>query len=283
MPHRECNEESRDKRPREGHIKHVTAEEKQPLRRMRSPPRNRITGSFRQRFGGRVNRPRFIRDDHSFRKPRFSFGFQRYHSFTPRPRFHWRDQSGPPGPPGPPQDPSGPNSQYSDQRNMDRNSPVKSSPKGHTISCYVSAQTAVLWRCVGVGALRSSAGASREEKQPVSFTVAQKKERSHSREGERERERELPSTVSRAAARNRTIQQKRKEIEQVYRQDCDTFGVVVKMLIAKDPSLERPIQSSLQENLREIGLRCVEAMQEFIEDYDTREPSTVIRTHAPLS
>lgn len=70
---------------------------------------------------------------------------------------------------------------------------------------------------------------------------------------------------------------------QVYRQDCDTFGVVVKMLIAKDPSLEQPIQSSLQENLREIGLRCVEAMQEFIEEYDSREPSTVIRTHAPLS
>eukprot|EP00063_Salmo_salar_P015502 XP_013990337.1 PREDICTED: periphilin-1-like isoform X3 [Salmo salar] len=265
MPHREYNEESRDKRPRKGPIKHVTEEEKRPLRRMRSPSRHRITGSFRQRFGGRFNRPRFIKDDHSFRKPRFSFGFQRYHSFTPRPLFHWRDQSGPPVPPGTPQDPSGPNSQYSDQRNMDRNSPAKSSPKGHT------------------SALRSSAGPSREEKQPVSFTVAQKKERSHSREGERERDRELPSTVSRAAARNRTIQQKRKEIEQVYRQDCDTFGVVVKMLIAKDPSLEQPIQSSLQENLREIGLRCVEAMQEFIEEYDSREPSTVIRTHAPLS
>nr|ACM08929.1 Periphilin-1 [Salmo salar] len=265
MPHREYNEESRDKRPRKGPIKHVTEEEKRPLRRMRSPSRHRITGSFRQRFGGRFNRPRFIKDDHSFRKPRFSFGFQRYHSFTPRPRFHWRDQSGPPVPPGTPQDPSGPNSQYSDQRNMDRNSPAKSSPKGHT------------------SALRSSAGPSREGKQPVSFTVAQKKERSHSREGERERDRELPSTVSRAAARNRTIQQKRKEIEQVYRQDCDTFGVVVKMLIAKDPSLEQPIQSSLQENLREIGLRCVEAMQEFIEEYDSREPSTVIRTHAPLS
>uniref|UniRef100_A0A4W5LJK4 Uncharacterized protein n=1 Tax=Hucho hucho TaxID=62062 RepID=A0A4W5LJK4_9TELE len=105
-------------------------EEKRPLRRMRSPPRHRITGSFRQRFGGRFNRPRFIRDDHSFRKPRFSFGFQRYHSFTPRPRFHWRDQSGPPGPPQ--AHPSGPNSQYNDQRNMDRNSPARSSPKGHT-------------------------------------------------------------------------------------------------------------------------------------------------------
>ncbi|CAB1336137.1 unnamed protein product, partial [Coregonus sp. 'balchen'] len=134
-------------------------EEKRPLRRMTGP---RITGSFRQRFGGRFYRPR---DDHSFRKHHFSFGFQRYHSFTSRPRFHWREQSGPPGPPGPPQ---GPNSQYNDQRNMDRNSPTRSSPKEHT------------------SALRSSAGASREkEKQPVSFT----KERSHSREGERERDR----------------------------------------------------------------------------------------------
>lgn len=51
------------------------------------------------------------------------------------------------------------------------------------------------------------------------------------------------------------------------------FGFVVKMLIKKDPSLERPIQSSLQQNLRDIGKRCVEAMEKFIEDYDSREPS----------
>ncbi|XP_014000822.1 periphilin-1 isoform X1 [Salmo salar] len=224
-------------------------EAKQPFRRMRSPPRPRITGSFRPRFGGRFFRPRFIRDDHSFRKPRFSFGFQRYHPFTPRPRFNWRDQS------GPPQGPPCPNNQYNDQRNMDRSGPARAStPKEHS------------------SALRSSAGPSREkEKQPVSFIVAQEKERSHSKE--RERDRELPSTISRATARNRAIQQKRREIEQVYRQDCDTFGVVVKMLIAKDPSLERPIQPSLKENLGEIGLRCVEAMQQFIEEYDTREPS----------
>ncbi|XP_038864569.1 uncharacterized protein LOC120059518 isoform X2 [Salvelinus namaycush] len=221
-------------------------EEKQPFRRMRSPPRPRITGSFRPRFGGRFCRPRFIRDDHSFRKPRFSFGFQRYHPFT---RFNWRDQS------GPPQGPTCPNNQYNDQRNMDRSGPTRTStPKEHS------------------SAVRSSAGPSRKkEKQPVSFIVAQEKERSHSKE--RERDRELPSTISRATARNRAIQQKRGEIEQVYRQDCDTFGVVVKMLIAKDPSLELPIQPSLKENLGEIGLRCVEAMQKFIEEYDNREPS----------
>lgn len=47
------------------------------------------------------------------------------------------------------------------------------------------------------------------------------------------------------------------------------FGLVAKMLIEKDPALERPIQSSLQENLRDIGKRCVEAMEKFIEDYDS--------------
>lgn len=60
---------------------------------------------------------------------------------------------------------------------------------------------------------------------------------------------------------------------QVYYQECEMFGFVVKMLIKKDPSLERPIQSSLQQNLRDIGKRCVEAMEKFIEDYDSRELS----------
>ncbi|XP_014000823.1 periphilin-1 isoform X2 [Salmo salar] len=145
--HKERSEESRDKRPSDVPIKHNIEEAKQPFRRMRSPPRPRITGSFRPRFGGRFFRPRFIRDDHSFRKPRFSFGFQRYHPFTPRPRFNWRDQS------GPPQGPPCPNNQYNDQRNMDRSGPARAStPKEHS------------------SALRSSAGPSREkEKQPVSF------------------------------------------------------------------------------------------------------------------
>ncbi|KAK6473973.1 periphilin-1-like isoform X1 [Huso huso] len=84
---------------------------------------------------------------------------------------------------------------------------------------------------------------------------------------------EPSSLVARAALRNRAIQRKRKEIEEVYKQDCETFGIVVKMLIAKDPSLEQSVQFSLQENLKEIGFRCVEAMQDFICDYDSRCPS----------
>ncbi|XP_038294412.1 periphilin-1 isoform X14 [Canis lupus familiaris] len=41
-------------------------------------------------------------------------------------------------------------------------------------------------------------------------------------------------------------------LHEVYRQDCETFGMVVKMLIEKDPSLEKSIQFALRQNLHEI-------------------------------
>ncbi|XP_051758932.1 uncharacterized protein LOC127517410 [Ctenopharyngodon idella] len=81
-----------------------------------------------------------------------------------------------------------------------------------------------------------------------------------------------------AAARNRAIQKKQEQIEEVYRQDCDTFGMVVKMLVAKDPSLEKSIQPSLRENLRDIGMRCIKAMEQFIHEYDSPELDTPTST-----
>ncbi|XP_025064006.1 periphilin-1 isoform X3 [Alligator mississippiensis] len=54
----------------------------------------------------------------------------------------------------------------------------------------------------------------------------------------------------------------------VYRQDCETFGMVVKMLIDKDPSLEKSIQFALRQNLHEIGERCIEELKHFIAEYD---------------
>ncbi|XP_058046117.1 periphilin-1 isoform X1 [Ahaetulla prasina] len=69
--------------------------------------------------------------------------------------------------------------------------------------------------------------------------------------------------------RSKAIAQKTKEIEQVYRQDCETFGAVVKMLIEKDPALEKPVQFSLRQNLHEIGERCVEELKHFIAEYDS--------------
>ncbi|XP_054941655.1 periphilin-1 isoform X4 [Physeter macrocephalus] len=91
---------------------------------------------------------------------------------------------------------------------------------------------------------------------------------------------------SQLTSRSKAIASKTKEIEQkviickgerpsllssylVYRQDCETFGMVVKMLIEKDPSLEKSIQFALRQNLHEIGERCVEELKHFIEEYDT--------------
>uniref|UniRef100_A0A8C9AD63 Periphilin-1 C-terminal domain-containing protein n=1 Tax=Prolemur simus TaxID=1328070 RepID=A0A8C9AD63_PROSS len=74
---------------------------------------------------------------------------------------------------------------------------------------------------------------------------------------------------SQLTSRSKAIASKTKEIEQVYRQDCETFGMVVKMLIEKDPSLEMSIQFALRQNLHEIGERCVEELQHFIAEYDT--------------
>ncbi|KAM8981284.1 periphilin-1 isoform X2 [Sarcophilus harrisii] len=69
-------------------------------------------------------------------------------------------------------------------------------------------------------------------------------------------------------SRSKAIASKTKEIEQVYRQDCETFGMVVKMLIDKDPSLEKSVQFALRQNLHEIGERCIEELKHFITEYD---------------
>ncbi|XP_046895200.1 periphilin-1-like isoform X2 [Hypomesus transpacificus] len=240
LRHRDRNQRSVDHRLDEGHSKRPPQDKRSPFRRVRSPSRPRVSSSFR---------PSFIRDDRVFRKPNFSFGFQRYNHFTPRPQYSWRDQPGP----RPSSSTLPPSSQnVSKQRTAKSSSPATSKEHSSTH--------------------RLSKGSSREKEKPsLSITVSQ--DTKGGEKESRERVREIPSTVSRAAARNRAIQEKRREIEEVYRQDCDTFGVVVRMLIAKDPSLELSIQTSLQDNLKEIGLRCVDAMQQFITDYDSKEPS----------
>lgn len=68
--------------------------------------------------------------------------------------------------------------------------------------------------------------------------------------------------------RRKAIVSKTKEIEQAYYQDCETFGTVVKMLVEKDPSLERSIQFALRQNLHEISERCVKELRQFIAEYD---------------
>nr|XP_017213052.1 uncharacterized protein LOC100332221 [Danio rerio] len=103
------------------------------------------------------------------------------------------------------------------------------------------------------------------DRSSLSFTVLRKAKR------------ESASSVT----RKRAIKKKQEQIEEVYRQDCDTFGMVVKMLVEKDPSLEKPIQLSLRENLRDIGTRCIQAMEQFIQEYDSRERGAASTSRRP--
>nr|XP_020441077.1 periphilin-1-like [Monopterus albus] len=234
-------------------------DEKRPIRRVRSPSRPRAwkSSSYKLKFGGTFYRPGFPRHDHSAYKP--GYGSSKYHHFIPKTSFLQRDQH--------------PKLHHVTLRERERENEKEryeqkdsaegsSSPKQHN-STRPSFHRSTSSRDKG-----------------VQFTVSQSdknqsRERDHRRTKSKERERSrdgaLLSTGSQMVVRDRAIQQKRREIDKVYYQECEMFGLVVKMLIEKDPSLERPIQSSLQENLRDIGKRCVEAMEKFIEDYDSRE------------
>jgi hypothetical protein len=61
------------------------------------------------------------------------------------------------------------------------------------------------------------------------------------------------------------VREKKDDIEKAYRQDCETFATVTKMLINKDPGLEDRIQFSLRENLKDIGKRCIHELRSFID------------------
>ncbi|KAM3849197.1 periphilin-1-like [Diretmus argenteus] len=107
------------------------------------------------------------------------------------------------------------------------------------------------------------------------------KEEAHPPEGEKEEpllaamvEESHKSSDEFQERRAQAIAAKAQEIEKVYRQDCETFGMVVKMLVAKDPNLEKQLQVPLRENLGEIRERCLEDLKHFIVDLDevVRQP-----------
>ncbi|XP_028814725.1 periphilin-1 [Denticeps clupeoides] len=68
--------------------------------------------------------------------------------------------------------------------------------------------------------------------------------------------------------RAQAIAAKALEIEKLYRQDCETFGMVVKMLVSKDPGLEKQLQAPLKENLNELRERCLEGLRQFVTELD---------------
>ncbi|XP_050933504.1 periphilin-1 isoform X4 [Lates calcarifer] len=107
------------------------------------------------------------------------------------------------------------------------------------------------------------------------------KEENHPPEAEKEEplvapvvEESQKSTDNFQERRALAIAAKAQEIEKVYRQDCETFGMVVKMLVAKDPNLEKQLQVPLRENLGEIRERCLEDLKHFISELDeaVRQP-----------
>lgn len=55
---------------------------------------------------------------------------------------------------------------------------------------------------------------------------------------------------------------------QHYRQDCETFRTVVKMLVAKEPSLDNVLQAPLDENLLEMKHRCLDSLRHFVKELD---------------
>lgn len=55
---------------------------------------------------------------------------------------------------------------------------------------------------------------------------------------------------------------------QHYRQDCETFRTVVKMLVSKEPSLDNLLQAPLDKNLSEMKQRCLDSLKHFVKELD---------------
>lgn len=216
---------------------------KRPIRRVRTPPRPtaRLPRSFNPKFAGKL-------EDHAahhrYPHPKFHYPGRDHHlTITKRLAAAPKREE-----------------RYDDQRK--RGGKSSNTKQNNSFRVF----------------LPRSTSSKDKDKQFVSKSDRSKSRESDHRgsrssERERNRDEEHPSAASQAAARDRAIQKKRKEIDEVYYQECEMFGLVVKMLIAKDPSLEVPIQASLQQNLRDIGARCVKAMEKFIAEYDSRESS----------
>ncbi|XP_019748931.1 periphilin-1-like [Hippocampus comes] len=70
------------------------------------------------------------------------------------------------------------------------------------------------------------------------------------------------------ARRSEAIKAKALEIEKHYRQDCETFVTVVKMLVSKEPTLEDLLHSALNANLSEMKQNCFAALRHYLKELD---------------
>lgn len=72
------------------------------------------------------------------------------------------------------------------------------------------------------------------------------------------------------------IKDKKEEIERAYRQDCETFAAVTKMLVSKDPELDDRLQKCLRDNLKDIGQRCILELKDSIESIRAQGTGSMI-------
>ncbi|XP_061534005.1 periphilin-1-like [Phycodurus eques] len=70
------------------------------------------------------------------------------------------------------------------------------------------------------------------------------------------------------ARRSEAIKAKALEIEKHYRQDCETFVTVVKMLVSKEPTLENLLHGALNANLSEMKQNCFAALRHYVKELD---------------
>ncbi|XP_035675850.1 serine/arginine repetitive matrix protein 1-like isoform X5 [Branchiostoma floridae] len=80
-------------------------------------------------------------------------------------------------------------------------------------------------------------------------------------------------TLSKEDLMLKQIRKKRREIEEAYRQDCETIGTVCKMLITKDPTIEEKLSPALKECLKDLGDRCIQELKDAIKTLEDKSSS----------
>lgn len=108
-----------------------------------------------------------------------------------------------------------------------------------------------------------------KESPPASVVEPEEEEEAAEEEGEAASvETEPTPELDLKVRRLEAIKAKALEIEKDYRQDCETFRTVVKMLVEKEPSLDYLLQAPLEKSLEEIKGRCLDSLKEFIKELD---------------
>ncbi|MFH4984654.1 hypothetical protein AB6A40_011363 [Gnathostoma spinigerum] len=79
---------------------------------------------------------------------------------------------------------------------------------------------------------------------------------------ENERERKLaqlpPELMAKYVA-------KKKQVEDAFKQDCETFGFVVKTLIQKDPALEERLRIALADTIKDMEESFTQKIDQYLD------------------